>query len=72
MTAYTAPSFDPTYTVPSSAMVGEDWIPACVAKLHTTAPVAPLNAYRLVSMLPTNTMPVAPIAGDEKTFPPVV
>ena len=34
-------------------------------------PVAPSNAYTEVSSDPTYTVPSAPMAGDEYTWPPV-
>jgi hypothetical protein len=69
--AYSLPSYEPTYAVPSAPMAGDELTSFPVVKLHLSTPVVPLAgglmAYKLLSHEPTYSVPSAPMAGDECT-----
>jgi hypothetical protein len=69
---YSLKSSEPTNSNEwSGDSAGDERTFPAVAKDHSIAPVAPLNAYTLRSLLPTYTVPSTPSDGDDsKELPP--
>jgi hypothetical protein len=63
--AYSLASFEPTYTVPSGPMAGDEWMAPFVVNIHMSAPVLLFSAYSFESNDPTYSTPLSPMDGDE-------